>query len=705
MKSNSNKARIALVIGVVLLAAVLRGWAAMRLPTDFDEPIYLEAALDYGQAIRAGDWNGVIDYPGNREHPALVKLLYGLAVTGLGEDPSPVVAGIASRLLSAFFGTASVLVLGLVNPLGGALLAGHTMAVKYTAQVYLEALPHLASTVAVLAFARSAAARDRWYWLSAVALGATTAAKLSYLPVVVVIAYLALVEKRVGWRDLLLYGGTSVAIFYLLNPTLWHDPVNRTLDTLFFHLRYSQSSHVQAAGYPWYQPFIWITRSPPTQWHPDVFFYFGLDGIVSLVALGGVYWEWKQRRWVVVWIATGMLFLLVWPTKWPQYTLVLTPALCLAASTALSHAYAWFREQEATWPWLRSILPAPPRAFWVLLGVMALGIGIIYTASTLELTLGRLYWSQIIAQNTPLPSNTIYDLATGPEGRMALGTDRGAVIWSPSDTPETADRWTVLSTDNSSLPDNSVLAVAWDQSGAIWLGTEAGLARNQEESWQVYHAKEIGLMGDKVYDLAIGGDGRLWVATNSGVAVHDGGTWTPMTAERTGLLDNWVRSLAIDPNAAGDVVWFGSENGISRLEAATGEWTPFTAKELGVTFGGVAELLIDSEGQLWAATLGGGLGHYDGTSWHFLRTANSDIPFNTVTTIGQVGPDLLWVGVAPPAEAGGVLAEYDGENWHVHSSRNSGFSESEPLAIEVDPSGWRWIGTRTAGVDIYQPNQ
>src|SRR4030042_1635892 len=68
------------LIGIVLVAALLRGWAFLRLPLDYDEPVYLRAGLDYARALRAGDWNGVIDYAANREHPALVKLLYGLVV-------------------------------------------------------------------------------------------------------------------------------------------------------------------------------------------------------------------------------------------------------------------------------------------------------------------------------------------------------------------------------------------------------------------------------------------------------------------------------------------------------------------------------------------------------------------------------------------------------------------------------------------------
>jgi ligand-binding sensor domain-containing protein len=116
----------------------------------------------------------------------------------------------------------------------------------------------------------------------------------------------------------------------------------------------------------------------------------------------------------------------------------------------------------------------------------------------------------------------------------------------------------------------------------------------------------------------------------------------------------------------------------------------------------VDALLLDSSGQLWAGTLGRGLGRWDGADWQFYHTGNSELPFNTVTALAEVEPGVLWIGTALPAAVGGTLAEFDGEQWEVYSNRRSGFSGAEPLAIAQDAQGRWWIGTRTAGVDIYQ---
>jgi hypothetical protein len=702
----NGKRRWGILVSIVLLALLLRGWAVMRLPIDFDEPTYLEAAADYADALRAGDRNGVIDYEGNREHPALVKVLYGLVVLVLGEEAGTLVAGLACRALSAILGTLAVLLVALLDPLAGGLLAVHTLAIKYTSQVYLEALPHLASIGAVLALSRLPAGRrpvsGLWFWLSAVALGVTAAGKLTYLPVLFPILYLAIWEKRLRWHDLLLYGGAALAVFWLLNPTLWHDPVGRLADSLFFHMRYSQGAEVQVAGYPWHRPLYWLSRSGPSVWHPNVFFYFALDGPIFFLALPGLYWEWRDRRWVVVWIVASIVVLLLWPTKWPQYTLVVTPALCLAASSTVRHVYRLLREHEEYWEWARQMIPAPPLAFWIALAALGLLVVVIYTSTTLELTLGRLGWSNLNTETSLLPSDTVYDAVAGGES-MVLGTGRGAAIWSAPETTDLPDRWLVYTAENSGLPHNRVLAVAGD-GGDLWFGTEGGLARLSGGAWQTFDAGDLGLPPAPVYALASGSDGRLWVGTGAGAAVYDGRTWTPYTAGRSGLEDDRALSLAVQPHGQGDWIWFGTRSGISRLDTGSGEWLSF-AGDFDPNWGGVPALLVDGAGRLWAGTIGGGLGLWDGTAWRFYRTSNSDIPFNTVQALAEVAPGVLWVGTAPPAEVGGVLAEFDGEAWKMYTPQNSGFSGAEPLAMAQDAEGRWWIGTRTAGVDIFQPDR
>jgi uncharacterized membrane protein len=119
------------IILVLFLAVFLRAWAVSLLPQDFDEPIYLQNAFDYAGAIRSGSIDKIMDYSGNSEHPAFVKLLYSSTILALGKSASWTNAFFASRAVSALFGVLAVSFLALaIDPLAAGMLAVHTLAVK-----------------------------------------------------------------------------------------------------------------------------------------------------------------------------------------------------------------------------------------------------------------------------------------------------------------------------------------------------------------------------------------------------------------------------------------------------------------------------------------------------------------------------------------------------------------------------------------------
>lgn len=689
------------VILVVLLGALLRVWAGWQLPLDADEPVYLQAGYDYARLLRAGDLNGLINFPLNAEHPPLVKLSYALAVLVQGEEATWDNSLFLSRSISVVFGILAVWVAALVSPLAGALLAVQTMVVKYTSQAYLEAWPLCFSLVAVLSLRRSQVARDRWFWISALALGLVAAGKYSYFPIICVILYLFFWERKYPSINLLLYLAVAALTFWVFNPALWNDPFGRLLASLSFHTGYSQSTHVQLSGYPWYQPFLWVSRSMPYQWHPEVFFYYGFDGLIALLAFVGLRWEWRQRRWVVVWLASGMLFLLLWPTKWPQYSLVVLPAVCFSAAVTADKIYRWVLEEDTYWNWIREMFPRPSKS-WVILSVgLVILVMLGELGSTVRHALNNRGWWHLNAHNTPLPSNAVYQVLSGPDRQMVVASEGGAVIFTLSTDTTLPESSEVYHTGNSGLPANRVLAVTRDASGALWFGTQSGLSRYAHGEWRTFRGLDFGLPGEQVQALETGSDGRLWLGTNAGLAVYDGAAWQSFTSS-AGLVNDFVTSLAVDRRPAGDMIWVGTRDGLSRLDTAKGKWTTFSAQDTGQGGGSISHLLLDSQGRLWVATLGGGLNLWDGSTWSSYRVSNSAIPSNTVTTVVEVQPGEFWVATATPAEAGGALARFNGQHWYTYTTGNSGFSGAEPLSIVLDQEGRLWIGTRTAGVDVYQ---
>ncbi|HTX91018.1 MAG TPA: two-component regulator propeller domain-containing protein [Anaerolineales bacterium] len=680
------------ILIVLLLAGFLRAWAVSLLPQDFDEPTYLQVGFDYASQIRAGNFDAVIDYPLVTEHPAFVKLLYAGAVLLLGKAATWTNAFYLSRAISAVFGILAVAFVGIaIDPLAAGMLAVHTLAVKYTSQVYLEAVPSAMSIAAVLAFLR--VKRDgstRWLWLSAVALGIATASKYSYTPVVlIVLAYLALFEKKLPFGWLAAYSFLAIGTFFALDVSLWHDPLNRLLQSLSFHVQYSQGAHVQEVGYPWYQPFIWIFTSAPAGWHPNVFFYFGFDGPIAILAVAGLPREWTKRRWLVIWFAFGLAFLLAWPTKWPQYALILTPALCMMGAGTLRVIWKWLREQETYWDYFRNLLPAPTRWFWWTVGLFALFIAAIYLSAAVKLAVGRIGWSHMTAQNTFLPSNTINDLLPLQDGKILIATDRGAAIYSPTLTTDQSGQWIVLNQKNSGLAGDDVRALAVDSQTRVWFGTTSGVSQTTDyETWTSYTGADLGLTSSEVVSLAAIPGGEVVAGTSDGASVWDGNRWTPISQ----VGGRPVFSLATD----GRGVWIGTATGAGRLDTLSGSWSFYP------TPNAVKHILIDSTGAVWAATAGNGLARLENGSWHYYTTANSGLPLNLVNWVAEVEPGKLWLCTSLSSNVGGEVVAFDGTNWTPYTTDNSGASGSEPMVVVRSTDDQIWVGTASRGLDIFK---
>jgi len=359
MKETHKSLFMTLIAAVpaLLLAWVLRLRAVDLLPIDYDEDDYLRAAQLMADDMRRNAWDDLLDENYRPEHPPFAKLAYGFVVSTFPETDlipdSPVTAGPAAslpephfhaaRIAAAVFGSLQAFALALVSPLAGLLLAVHTFTIKYTSQIMLEALPALTSTLTVLTYARwmKATGRSRaaWLILSSILLGLTASSKYMYALVGVIIVVDALLEARKRGRPIvrallpiLLWGIGAIGVFFLTNPFLWHDPLGRLWESVTYHAGYATGEQVSSAMYPIWQPVLWLVRSVP--WHPGVF-VLGLDGIIALSALAGLGRMHKRNSVYSLWLGMGLAFLFLWPTKWPQYILLLTAPVCLAAAEGL----------------------------------------------------------------------------------------------------------------------------------------------------------------------------------------------------------------------------------------------------------------------------------------------------------------------------------------------------------------------------------
>jgi arabinogalactan oligomer/maltooligosaccharide transport system permease protein len=281
-----------------------------------------------------------------------------------------------ARGLNAIFGTLTVLFLALVNPLAGLFLGIHTMTIKYVSQIMLEAFPSLTSILMALTYLkwkkRKQPGMDGWLLLSGVFLGLTASSKYLYCVAGIAILidwYLRSREEgtlQTYLRNALLWGLLGTLVFFATDPFLWPDPIGRLQTSVLFHAGYATGSFdVERASYPIWQPFYWLFFSP--YWWHEGLFPFPFDLLITILALFGLRRLWNKERLYVLWLGVAMLFLLIWPTKWPQYIVALSAPLSLAAAEGVAGIWQelvmWWRrpkpmpiyktrEKRRALPWL-----------------------------------------------------------------------------------------------------------------------------------------------------------------------------------------------------------------------------------------------------------------------------------------------------------------------------------------------------------------
>jgi hypothetical protein len=232
--------------------------------------------------------------------------------------------------------------------------------VKYTSIAYLDASVAAFSVLCVLGFSaawRRGGPAVGWpngrgavvmLLVSAFGAGATVASKYlgAVAPLSVAVGFLAV---TIGARGKGLprlagffaaYVAAALVAMLICDPSLWHSAPWRTIaERVMFHRSFSQSGIVVDSNFGWYQPLIWLwnftalTPEPPIGWA-------WLDRAVVVAATIGLTVILPRRDPAVVLAAgTTLAFLLVWPTKWPQYETALLPWLCIGAEAAVTVAW------------------------------------------------------------------------------------------------------------------------------------------------------------------------------------------------------------------------------------------------------------------------------------------------------------------------------------------------------------------------------
>jgi ligand-binding sensor domain-containing protein len=164
-----------------------------------------------------------------------------------------------------------------------------------------------------------------------------------------------------------------------------------------------------------------------------------------------------------------------------------------------------------------------------------------------------------------LPSEDIRALAADPgreeggeEGGVWIGTAGGGLYRFAGNQLQ------LFNARNVGLPSDTITALATGSDGALWIGTDRGLA--QLAAGAVSPVAALG--EDAITALAVAANGDVWVALAAGGVVYGSGEqWTTLGVQ-DGLPAARITAIA----SAGDQVWLaGQDGGISVFTLAPGK--------------------------------------------------------------------------------------------------------------------------------------
>ena len=317
---------------------------------------------------------------------------------------------------------------------------------------------------------------------------------------------------------------------------------------------------------------------------------------------------------------------------------------------------------------------------------------------------------------------------------QACGTSSPAPTPVPSPTASTPDLEPESASDGAFVPygnnirfdqigleeglsQSVVNAILQDRKGFLWVGTDDGLNRYNGYSFTVFKpdADNPESLSDRsVTAIVEDPNGNLWIGTRQGgVNRYDplSGIFTPYLrneADQNTIASNYVYSLWADTSG----LWIGTDDGLDYLEYETGKFTHYRVSDdmppadRSLSSNNIRALFMDSKGQLWIGTGGGGLNVFNPRSKSFKvyktdKTNPGSLSGNRVLSITEDAEGYIWAGTT------NGLNQFNPARNIFRRFENSRYKEfsiagNTVFALHVDQSGGLWAGTNK-GLDRYDP--
>lgn len=303
-----------------------------------------------------------------------------------------------------------------------------------------------------------------------------------------------------------------------------------------------------------------------------------------------------------------------------------------------------------------------------------------------------------------LPDNSVRALLSDSKGRLWIGTDNGGFAQYNFKT----ESFTTYDSANSQLTTNRIRSIYEDAIGRIWVGTDgAGLWRFDPELKR-FEPATASLRDASVWAMASGKKGNLWIGTRSGLFEKsaDGSLVKGFGGQPIGelLSERHIRAVLNEPDGT---LWVGTEAAGAFRISPGGEFQQFfpgAAEASAISGLQISKFYRDDRGDIWLAT-SGGLDHYsDGRiQSHRADTTNSfSLSNDIVIDIYQDQGGVMWV-----ATFGGInywaRSEYFAEHIGVNQNLMSSLSSPAITAFSESRDGTIWVGTFGGGLNEIMP--
>lgn len=266
-------------------------------------------------------------------------------------------------------------------------------------------------------------------------------------------------------------------------------------------------------------------------------------------------------------------------------------------------------------------------------------------------------------------TNDISCLAIDKNDNCYIGTAKGVYTFDRDSL--TAN----YKTSNSNIISNTITSIEIDTSGNIWCGVYGGISVFNGKDWNNIYISTPTVNSNNVFSIAIDKQGRRWFGCENGVSVFDDNGWTTYSSANSGLKCWLVSAIACDRKGN---MWFGGDEGIFVFDGSS--WTKHN-------IGNVKSIVMGQSDSIWIANWEG-LHLFDGIQWTTFDTSNSNLPSNEVQALAIDSKGNKWV-----ATNGGGAAKLSGSTWTIYNHSNSGLMSDRVRCVAVDLNDRVWFST------------